>query len=62
MQELLIGTDGRRTAIIRGIGGIGKTQLAIAYINRHNSDYSAAIWMNVKDETALKQSYARAAE
>ncbi|KAJ6008736.1 hypothetical protein N7522_003752 [Penicillium canescens] len=62
MQELLTGTVKRRTAIVRGIEGIGKTQLAIAYIKRHSSDYSAAIWMNAKDETALKQSYARVAE
>jgi hypothetical protein len=63
MQKLLTGTVGCRTAIeLHGLGGIGKTQLAIAYIKRHRSDYSAAIWMNAKDETALKQSYARVAE
>jgi tetratricopeptide (TPR) repeat protein len=62
MQEILNATVGRRTAVVHGLGGIGKTQLAIAYIKRHRLDNSAAIWLNAKDETALKQSFARAAE
>lgn len=62
MQEVLEGTVGRRTAIIYGLGGIGKTQLAIAYVKRHPTNYSAAIWLNARDEIALKQSFARAAE
>lgn len=62
MKELLIGNAGRRTAVVHGLGGIGKTQLAVAYIKGHRSDYSAAIWMNARDETALKQSFAQVAE
>ncbi|KAK9853410.1 hypothetical protein MYU51_006489 [Penicillium brevicompactum] len=62
MQEILETPTGRRTAVVHGLGGIGKTQLAIAYIKRNRSYYSAALWLNAKDETALKQSFARAAE
>jgi hypothetical protein len=61
VQETLKGF-GRRTATVHGLGGIGKTQLAIAYIKRHRDDYSAAIWMNARDETGLKQSFVRAAK
>lgn len=62
LQEILSTTDGRRTAVVHGLGGIGKTQLAIAYIKRNRPRYSATIWLDARDETALKQSFARAAE
>ncbi|OQD99022.1 hypothetical protein PENVUL_c066G05161, partial [Penicillium vulpinum] len=62
MEEIFDTTIGRRTAVVHGLGGIGKTQLAIAYIKRNRSHYSATIWLNAKDETALKQSFARTAE
>jgi hypothetical protein len=62
MQEILDTTVGRRTAVVHGLGGIGKTQLAIAYIKRNRTHYSATIWLNARDEISLKQSFARAAE
>ena len=63
MEEILDATVGRRTAVVHGLGGIGKTQLAIAYFVKQNrSHYSATIWLNARDETALKQSFARTAE
>jgi hypothetical protein len=52
----------RRTVVLRGLGGIGKTQLAIAYANRHKDSYSAVFWLNIKDKDSLKQSFARAAK
>lgn len=62
MHKILKGPVGRRIAILHGMGGIGKTQLAMAYIKRHRVEYSAAIWLNARDEIALKQSFARIAE
>jgi hypothetical protein len=62
IHEILKGTIGRRTAVLHGLGGIGKTQLAIAYFKRHRTHYSTAIWLNARDETTLKQSFARIAE
>ncbi|KAJ5627818.1 Disease resistance protein [Penicillium lividum] len=62
IKEILETTIGRRTAVVHGLGGIGKTQLAIAYMKRNRSHYSAIIWLNARDETALKQSFARSAE
>ena len=59
----ILGTgDGRRTAILHGLGGMGKTQVAVAYVKGHHADYSAAIWLNARDETTLKQSFTGAAE
>jgi ATP/maltotriose-dependent transcriptional regulator MalT len=55
-------SDGtRRTVVLCGLGGIGKTQLTIAYAKRHKDNYSAVFWLNIKDEDSLKQSFAKAA-
>ncbi|KAF2804401.1 tetratricopeptide repeat domain-containing protein [Mytilinidion resinicola] len=53
--------DMRRTVVLHGLGGIGKTQLAVAYAKLHRADYSAIFWLNIKDEDSLKQSFARVA-
>ena len=56
------GGDGRRrTVVLHGLGGIGKTQLTVAYAKRHKENYSAILWLNIKDEDALKQSFAKVA-
>ncbi|KAK3996395.1 kinesin light chain 1, partial [Cladorrhinum sp. PSN332] len=62
IHKLLGKGSGRRTALVHGLGGMGKTQLAIAYAKRHQSDYSAIFWLNAKDETSLKQGFAKVAE
>ncbi|KAM3533698.1 hypothetical protein MY4038_003013 [Beauveria bassiana] len=53
--------DGGQTAVVHGLGGMGKTQLAIAYMKRHRNDYSALIWLNARDEILLSQSFRLAA-
>ncbi|KAJ3486814.1 hypothetical protein NLG97_g6542 [Lecanicillium saksenae] len=62
MHELLGGAAGRRIAILYGLGGMGKTQLAITYIKQYCAEYPVAIWLNASDEITLKQSFARTAE
>jgi hypothetical protein len=52
---------GRRAAVVHGLGGIGKTQLAAAYASQQRDKYSAVFWLNARDETSLKQSFARVA-
>lgn len=39
--EALQYNSSRKTAVVQGLGGIGKTQLALAYAQRHKDDYSA---------------------
>ena len=57
-----LSSDGsRHTVVLHGLGGIGKTQLAIAYAKRHKDNYSAIFWLNIKDEDLLKQSFVRVA-
>ncbi|KFZ25299.1 hypothetical protein V502_00223 [Pseudogymnoascus sp. VKM F-4520 (FW-2644)] len=57
-----LGGDGsRRTVVLHGLGGIGKTQLSVAYAKRHKDSYSAIFWLNIKDEDSVKQSFAKIA-
>jgi hypothetical protein len=52
----------RSTVVLHGLGGIGKTQLSVAYAKRHKETYSAIFWLNIKDEESLKQSFAKVAK
>lgn len=61
IDQILRSGDGRRTVTLHGLGGIGKTQLAIEYAVRHRADFSAIFWFNIRDRDSLKQSFARAA-
>jgi NB-ARC domain len=47
----------RRVVILGGLGGIGKTQLAIAYIKRHGSSYESVFWLNASSDATLKGSF-----
>src|ERR1700684_1605649 len=62
IHRTLRGDGSRRTVVLHGLGGIGKTQLSIAYAKRHKDNYSAVFWLNIKDEDSLKQSFAKAAK
>jgi pimeloyl-ACP methyl ester carboxylesterase len=53
--------DTRKIVVVHGLGGIGKTQLALAYAQRHKDAYSAVFWVNSKDVDTLRQGYAAAA-
>ena len=61
MHKTLSGDGSRRTVVLHGLGGIGKTQLTVAYAKRHKDNYSAIFWLNIKDEDSLKQSFAKVA-
>jgi ATP/maltotriose-dependent transcriptional regulator MalT len=62
IHRILRGDSSRRTVILHGLGGIGKTQLTIAYAKRHKDNYSAIFWLNIKDEDSLKQSFSNVAK
>jgi hypothetical protein len=61
IHEALDKNGSRSTVILHGLGGIGKTQLSIAYAKRHKDHYSAIFWLNIKDEDSVKQSFAKLA-
>jgi len=44
-------TVGVRPALLSGLGGIGKTQLAVEYAYRHATDYPGGVyWINAAQE------------
>jgi hypothetical protein len=61
IHKALSGDGSRRAVVLHGLGGIGKTQLSVAYAKRHKDSYSAIFWLNIKDEDSLKQSFAKIA-
>lgn len=46
-----------RRLILGGKGGIGKTQLIVAYANRHRGDYKSVFWLNATSEAIIKDSF-----
>ncbi|KAJ6181424.1 protein kinase subdomain-containing protein [Penicillium canescens] len=46
----------RKVAILHGLGGIGKTQLAIRFARDHKHDFTAIFWLSGKDRGTLLQS------
>jgi NB-ARC domain len=60
-EELLAQTrtalmEYRRVALA-GLGGVGKTQLALAYVERFRPQYETVWWIRAEDEVALNEDY-----
>jgi tetratricopeptide (TPR) repeat protein len=58
-------TSGRTAAVtqaISGLGGVGKTQLAVEYAYRHMADYSIVWWVRAEDQATLTGDYADLAQ
>jgi hypothetical protein len=59
MKEQLIPgqvQDRRKICVIYGLGGMGKTQLAIEYARLHKSIYTSFFWLDGKTEESLIRS------
>ncbi|KAJ5729398.1 uncharacterized protein N7483_003906 [Penicillium malachiteum] len=39
----------QKVAILHGLGGIGKTQLAVHFVREHKHDFTAIFWLNAKN-------------
>ncbi|KAF7910010.1 uncharacterized protein EAF01_003728 [Botrytis porri] len=57
MHKVLQDHSGRSCVTLHGLGGMGKTQLAITYAKRHQEKYTAIFWLNANDEDSLKLSF-----
>lgn len=47
----------QKRLVLGGTGGVGKTQLALAYAESHRQAYSSVFWLNAASEPVLKESF-----
>ena len=62
LDEVHAALANRGRAMLSGLGGMGKTQIAIEHAHRRRDDYDAALWVTAETETALSSGYARLAQ
>jgi hypothetical protein len=48
----------QRLFVLYGLGGIGKTQLAVDFARRHQTTFSSIFWLDGRSENQLRQSIA----
>jgi tetratricopeptide (TPR) repeat protein len=53
LQEIKPQWQYNHRVAIYGMGGVGKTQIAIEYVYRHEKDYRNIYWISASDEAAL---------
>jgi tetratricopeptide (TPR) repeat protein len=53
------GTGLAHAAAVVGLGGTGKTQLVLRYIEEHEAEYDAILWIDVRTEETARSSYER---
>jgi hypothetical protein len=54
-----LGNKRRKVFVLYGLGGIGKTQLAVELMRRRHRSFSSVFWLDGSSEDSLKQSIAR---
>ncbi|PVH74989.1 hypothetical protein DL98DRAFT_518934 [Cadophora sp. DSE1049] len=47
----------QKVVVVQGLGGVGKTELALKFIYNHLDDFSAIFWMSADGEGKIAQSY-----
>ena len=57
LQSADVTTFRRRVMALHGLGGIGKTQLAIQYAYIHQKDYTSVWWVNAATTQSLSQDF-----
>ena len=62
MHQLLYDHNTRSIVVLHGLGGVGKTQLALAYAIRHEEKYTSIFWLNANDENSLRLSFRAVAQ
>ena len=53
--------NGRSIFVVHGMGGMGKTQLCVRFVRKHQNHFSAIFWLDGSSRDALLQSMADAA-
>lgn len=55
------GQDTLLSVALHGIGGVGKTQIALSYVHQHGGKFNAVFWAHAQTLVSLEQSFAQAA-
>lgn len=53
------GTGLAHAVAVIGLGGTGKTQLVLRYIEEHEREYDTVLWIDVRSEKTAWSSYER---
>jgi tetratricopeptide (TPR) repeat protein len=65
LERVLVPRPGQsqrqKTLVLRGLGGMGKTQLAVEFARRHHRRFSSVFWLDGRSEDTLKRSIASCA-
>ena len=48
-----------RAVAVIGLGGTGKTQLVLHYLQKHEADYNIVLWIDVRNKEAARSSFER---
>lgn len=51
----------QQVVVLHGLGGIGKTQLAVEFARKHQAAFTSVFWLDGSSEDSLKQSIAHCA-
>jgi hypothetical protein len=66
LEKVLINTPltptRRNVVVAHGLGGIGKTQLAVEFARKHQRWFSAIFWLDGSSKASLKQSFVSMAQ
>ena len=52
---------GRQRVVLWGLGGFGKSRIALEYSRTYQKDYSAVLWINAATYESVEESFAQAA-
>ena len=55
-------TSRQQRAVLWGLGGFGKTRLALEFLNTYKEEFSAILWINAATYDSVEDSFAQAAD
>lgn len=50
------------TCVLHGLGGVGKTQVALEYYYEHRGEYAASFWIDAEQDWTLASTFAKIAD